>query len=410
MKNEMSQAYLSYVAYVVLLLRISYLYPQKIYPSHLFSHTTVIFPPFSIDLPMSLAFYSFKSIPPSVRTWRTICLIVVLVVVVCGVVYAWCSTKPVTETYSNTAYSPLQHGINNINSNLLANHKVATSRILQLNDIPCPRFVHVHRTLSADALHQLLQAYEIPYPVVVKPVNGNQGKRVIVNLNNAAQAHRALVSLLGRRRKGKPVSGVIVEEQVQGMDFRILMLNHKVFDVVCRMRATVIGDGVHTLDQLIQQRNQRQRRDKRFPTKSVSWRYVAEQLGVPYDVDHDLDSTANTIRLLHDYIVPPQQRVIITNVANNHNGCNPVRVPLQSVHPDNIAMFERISQLFRLKMVGIDYMTPDIAQSYHQVGHIIEVNSGPGMDVHRSAYPRDKKVVRRFVRALVKSVPWSPYE
>ena len=73
-------------------------------------------------------------------------------------------------------------------------------------------------------------------------------------------------------------------------------------------------------------------------------------------------------------------------------------------------MFERISQLFRLKMVGIDYMTPDIAQSYHQVGHIIEVNSGPGMDVHRSAYPRDKKVVRRFVRALVKSVPWSPYE
>lgn len=325
-----------------------------------------------------------------------------------------CSTSPSPGAHRvNSSYSPYRHGFNNVNSNLLANHKVATSRILQLNAIPCPTFVHVYKRKTPAFVDRLLHAYEIPYPVVVKPVNGNQGTDVRVNLNTATQVAAAIAEVLGPAETGKPVAGVIVEEQVRGMDFRVLMLNHRVFDIVCRMRATVTGDGVRTLAALIARRNRRQERNGRFPTKHVSWTFVAEQLDLPTDPSRmqGANQPADALRTaLQGYVVPAGVTVTITNVANNHNGCNPVRVPLGSVHTDNVTLFQRVSRLFGLHMTGLDYMTPDIAISYKDAGHIIEVNSGPGMAVHRTAYPQDKKVTKRFVRALMTSSPQSPYE
>ena len=331
-----------------------------------------------------------------------VCVVVALcVLVVCQTVVPFAAI----DKFGN--YHPFRHGFNNINSNLLANHKVATSRMLQLNDVPCPRFVHVYRRRKTAAhTHRLLDAYDIAYPVVVKPVNGTQGARVVVNLRTADDVHAAIDQSLPARKRGKPIGGLIVEEQVDGDDFRVLLLNHRVHDIVCRVRATVTGDGVRTVQELIDRRNEKQKRSGRFPTKSVSWAYLAEQLGWDgFDPLHNDD-----VHDLRTHVPTAHQRLTITNVANNHNGCNPVRVPLDSVHPDNLALFEKVSRLFRLRMTGLDYMTPDIARSWREMGHIIEVNSGPGMKVHRSAYPRDTRVTRKFIRALVQSAPRSPYE
>lgn len=349
----------------------------------------------------------------SVPTWALCVGVVVLLacVVVAALVLRADSSHPDTFVASDSfAHSAYAHGINNVNSNVLANHKVVTSRMLQLNNIPCPKFVHVYKLRTPEHLDALVRAYDISYPVVVKPVNGNQGKRVFVNLQSPEQVHHALSIVLGQRARGKPVDGAIVEEQVVGQDFRVLMLNHKVFDVVCRVRATVVGDGSRTLGELIARRNRQQRREGRFPTKSVSWGFVAEQLHMPVDPSR-LDNTDTTLQyMLLEHVIPAGKRLTITNVANNHNGCNPVRVPIEQVHPDNIALFERISKLFGLRMSGIDYMTPDIATPHTEMGHVIEVNSGPGMAVHRSAYPKDRGVVKRVMRELISTEPQKPYE
>ena len=170
-------------------------------------------------------------------------LVLLLLTGLFGVV-AWACRR---ELYKNP---------NNANSWALAEHKVVTSRILQLNNIPCPRFVHVKSTCTdATKLGERLEKFHIGFPVVVKATSLSQGHSVHVNLTSSEEVCRAISQVLSAPN----VHDVIVEEQVFGKDFRILVLGGRVWDVVERVRATVTGDGVRTVQQLIDRRNRRRR-------------------------------------------------------------------------------------------------------------------------------------------------------
>ena len=278
---------------------------------------------------------------------------------------------------------------NNANSWTLAQNKVVTSRILQLNNIPCPRFVHVKSTCTdATKLGERLEKFHIGFPVVVKATSLRQGHSVHVNLTSSEEVCRAISQVLSAPN----VHDVIVEEQVFGKDFRILVLGGRVWDVVERVRATVTGDGVRTVKQLIDRRNRRRRRRGLHQTRNVTWPFIADQLAL----------RGRARSGVRDHIVPEGAVIGVTNVANGHNGCRVRRVPLSTVHPDNLELFERISRLLGLEITGIDFLSSDLGTSYREIGHVIEVNFNPAPSVHVEAAPLDPTVAERLERDVAK--------
>jgi hypothetical protein len=132
----------------------------------------------------------------------------------------------------------------------------------------------------------------LPYPVVVKPAIGNHGNGVRLNVHSDAELCDVAGKTLGRqdatksleRSAGYTVTGVpevLVEQQVEGANFRVLVYQNRTIDVIERLKATVLGNGTATLNQLIAERNLRQRRAGRgHETHTISWTIILDKHGL----------------------------------------------------------------------------------------------------------------------------------
>ena len=92
------------------------------------------------------------------------------------------------------------------------------------------------------------------YPLVIKPIDGNHGKGNTTNITTWEQAVKAFEAAKEYGRS------VIVEKFITGFDFRILVINYKFICAALRTPASVIGDGEHTIQWLIDETNKDPRR------------------------------------------------------------------------------------------------------------------------------------------------------
>lgn len=284
-----------------------------------------------------------------------------------------------TVTYKHPFYHT-----NHRQSATLSNDKPTTSRVLQINGIRCPRFARFDTVPTQTDCKRTLRAYDIAFPVVVKPTNGQKGHGVHLNVRTPRDVVSIIRTLQSQGRKR-----VIVEEQVYGADYRVFVYNGRVFDILKRELASVEGDGTHTLAQLIARRNQRQQNRKLFPTHNVNWNYLQKQL------------PREPVARLPELVLPRGKTVTITNIGNFHNGCNVHRVPLMSVPASTKAYFVKVNRVMGMNMSGIDYMVVgDIRSTPVAKGWVIEVNGGPDLNLHQVAQPRDSTVTGRFVKGL----------
>ncbi|HYO82574.1 MAG TPA: acetate--CoA ligase family protein, partial [Bryobacteraceae bacterium] len=126
----------------------------------------------------------------------------------------------------------------------VAGDKDLTKRLLDRAGLPVPLGEVVK---SAD---QAVRAFEIMGgPVVVKPLDGNQGKGVSLNLCTEQQVREAYGIARGVSEN------IIVEQMLRGRDYRLVVVNYKLVAAAERMPAHVWGDGVHTIEQLIEHEN-----------------------------------------------------------------------------------------------------------------------------------------------------------
>jgi cyanophycin synthetase len=131
----------------------------------------------------------------------------------------------------------------------LAGNKNLTKKLLAAAGLPVPAGVVVR---SAD--DSAAEATKLGYPVVVKPLDGNHGRGVSVNLQSPEQVRTAFALAAAHSRR------VIVERQLPGNDHRILVVGGKVVAVAERVPARVIGDGIHSISELIDITNDDSRR------------------------------------------------------------------------------------------------------------------------------------------------------
>ncbi len=120
----------------------------------------------------------------------------------------------------------------------IASDKSLTNRLLDSAGLPVPRAEVVETEDGASAA-----AHRLGYPCVVKPLDGNHGRGVHLDLRTDEAVRAAYHGAVAQSRAGD----VVVETYVTGRDYRCLVIGGKVAAIAERVPASVTGDGEHTI-------------------------------------------------------------------------------------------------------------------------------------------------------------------
>lgn len=242
----------------------------------------------------------------------------------------------------------------------IACDKEETKNLLEAAEIPVPKGT-VIRTEAG--LQDAVERWG--YPLVIKPIDGNHGKGNTTNITTWEQALKAFEAAKQYSRS------VIVERFITGFDFRILVINSKFICAALRTPASVVGDGVHNIQWLIDQTNL-------DPRRGYGHEKVLTQITVDQFTQKMLDEKNYTL----ETIPAKGELVLLKPTANLSTGGTSTDVT-DEVHPANIFMCERIAKIIGLDICGIDIMAQDLRTPITENGGaVLEVNAAPGFRMH----------------------------
>ena len=243
----------------------------------------------------------------------------------------------------------------------VASDKDLTNALLREAGIPVPR---------GEAVTTLARAQEVARrmrgSVTVKPHYGNQGKAVSCDLTTPDQVEQAFK---WAREYGR---SVLVEQFIRGQDHRVLVVGDQVVAVARRVPAQVIGDGEHTIRELVDIANQDPRRGDGHLKPLTRLKLDAGAMAVLAKQGVDPDTVPTT-----------GQVVLLRENANLSTGGSAIDLT-EIIHPENAALCVRAAKKIGLDVAGIDVVCVDISIPLDkQGGAIIEVNAAPGIRMHQ---------------------------
>jgi cyanophycin synthetase len=245
----------------------------------------------------------------------------------------------------------------------LACDKEGTKNILRDAGVPVPRGVVIYY------LDELEEAIEDVggYPIVIKPLDGNHGRGITININSWHEAEAAY----DVAQEASKLRAVIVERFYQGRDHRVLVVDGNVVAVAERVPAHVVGDGRSTISELIDNTN-------RDPRRGDGHANILTRIDVDRTTWQLLDQKGYTLdTILHDGEV-----CYLRATANLSTGGIAID-RTDDIHPENIWIAQRIAKIVGLDIAGIDVVTTDISRPLRQVdGVVVEVNAAPGFRMH----------------------------
>ncbi|MCF6226084.1 MAG: cyanophycin synthetase [Xanthomonadales bacterium] len=247
-----------------------------------------------------------------------------------------------------------------------------THSLLHDLGLPLPRQELVYSPKEAVA-----KARRIGYPVVVKPLDANHGRGITINIKFDNEVESAFDFA---REKGKS-RGILIESMIEGFDHRMLVVNGELVAVAKRVPGHVIGDGKHTISELMDIVNQ-------DPRRGVGHEKVLTKL----ELDRQAELLIEQAGFTTDTVIKKDELFYLRSTANLSTGGTAIDLT-DEVHPDNRAMAVRAVMAVGLDVGGVDFLTEDISQSYKDVGGaIVEVNAAPGFRMHvapSKGKPRD---------------------
>ena len=242
----------------------------------------------------------------------------------------------------------------------IACNKEETKNLLEAAQIPVPRGCIIHDKLG---LKNAINRFG--YPIVTKPVNGNHGKGVNTNIQTWEDAVAGLSAAM------EYDNAVICERFITGLDFRVLVINYKFVAAALRTPAAVTGDGVLTIQQLINLVNSDPRRG-----------YGHEKVLTAISVDSFTMDLLSKKEYTLDTVLRDKEELWLKPTANLSTGGTATDVT-DYVHPNNVFMCERIARIIGLNICGIDIQATDLTTPLNEnSGAVLEVNAAPGFRMH----------------------------
>jgi len=207
--------------------------------------------------------------------------------------------------------------------------------------------------------------------VVVKPARGEQGRGITVGVRDEAGLERAVALAL------QFCPDVLVEELVEGDDLRVVVIDREVVAAAVRRPAEIVGDGRHTVTDLVAATSRRRERatggESRIPVDDATVEKVAES---GYAMDD----------------VPPHgERIRVRGTANLHTG-GTIEDVTDRLHPEIAEAAVRAASALGIPVTGLDFLVPAVDGPDYV---FIEANERPGLANHEP-----QPVVERFVDLL----------
>ncbi len=252
----------------------------------------------------------------------------------------------------------------------IASDKQLTKSLLKEAGVPVPEGSVVTSVEDAQRVAARMKA-----PVTLKPLDGNQGKGVTVDVRDPEQVAGAFefARQYGRR--------IIVERFVEGRDYRVLVANGQVAAASCRRPAHVVGDGVSTIRALVERENGN-------PARGAGHTNILTRIALD---DHAADMLRKQ-GFDADSVLPFGVSAELRGNANLSTGGTAEDVT--DLLPESTRLLcVRAAAKIGLDVAGIDIVCHDIALPLDaQRGAVIEVNAAPGIRMHQypsSGTPRD---------------------
>src|SRR5882757_11344794 len=242
----------------------------------------------------------------------------------------------------------------------LASDKEETNKILATLGLPVPK-----QELVQNEKQAVRAAQRIGFPVVTKPYNGNHGRGISIRLTTDEEVAHGYPAAREHARS------VIVETFLEGDDHRLLVVNGELVAATRRTPGHVVGDGTHTVAQLIEIVNQ-------DPRRGVGHEKVLTRL----ELDAQAQKMLEHVNLNSESVPDAGRVVFLRSTANLSTGGTATDVT-DVIHPDNREMAERAVRAIGLDVGGVDFLSKNITESYRQIGGgICEVNAAPGFRMH----------------------------
>jgi cyanophycin synthetase len=259
----------------------------------------------------------------------------------------------------------------------VASDKSLTNRLLDSAGLPVPRADVVRTEDEAVSV-----AKRLGFPCVVKPLDGNHGRGVHLDLRGEEQVRAAFPGALAQSRSGD----VVVETYVAGSDYRCLVIGGKVAAIAERVPASVTGDGEHTVRQLVDIANQ-------DPRRGIGHEKVLTRIKIDEAAEELVQAQGFELEA-----VPPEGTWIKLALTGNMSTGGTSIDRTMEAHPDNVEIAETAAQIVGLDVAGIDFICPDITTPVRETGGaIVEVNAAPGFRMHTHPTEGEPQYVARPV-------------
>jgi cyanophycin synthetase len=260
----------------------------------------------------------------------------------------------------------------------IAQDKDLSKRLLAAAGVPVPQGRPVHDLEDGWTLAQ-----QIGLPVVVKPRDGNQGKGVTVDI--ATRGHFEIAY-----RVAAEIGQPMVEQFLAGHDFRLLVVGDRLVAAARRDPPRIVGDGVHTVRELVDAVNADPRRGDGHATALT--RVQLDDIAV---------ARLAVQGLTPDEVPEVGRRVLLRNNANLSTGGTATDVT-DDVHPDVAARAVAAARMVGLEICGVDLVCESVGTPLEaQRGGVVEVNAAPGLRMHLSpSFGKPRRVGEAMVERL----------
>ncbi len=259
----------------------------------------------------------------------------------------------------------------------VASDKDLTTRLLSAAGLPVPKQESIRTADQAVAV-----ANRIGYPVVCKPLDGNHGRGVCLDLQDADAVSAAFPVAQEQSRRG----GVIVESYVDGRDYRCLVIGGRLTAIAERVPAHVVGDGKQTVRELVHETNA-------DPRRGIGHEKVLTRI----TLDAGAEELVRSQGLELDDIPDEDRMVQLTLTGNMSTGGISIDRTFDA-HPENVEVAEEAARVIGLDIAGIDFICPDIAEPVRETGGAIcEVNAAPGFRMHTHPTMGDPQFISKPV-------------
>lgn len=258
---------------------------------------------------------------------------------------------------------------------VLARNKLSAAQVLRAHGLPTG--THARIASLADAA---TFAERVGFPVVIKPADADGGNGVVAGIRNEAEL-AAAIEVAGRHS-----GNLMIEKHIPGRDYRLVVLDGQLIWAIERIPGGIVGDGLHTVSQLVDFVN------------AEPGRGEGSQPLKPILLDNEARQLLAMAGLSEESTPPAGRFVRLRSAANIASGGRPQAV-FGQVHADNRRLAERAATAIGVDLAGIDLIVPDIARSWLETGGtILEVNAQPVLGSQTSAHLYPEILRRRLPR------------